>query len=197
MMNSPRLLTAAIAAILALGLGCTREEPLDRLWPTPTFELVDQQERPFGSADVGGRAAVWNFVYTSCTDTCPMLSATMSAVQQRLRDDGLLGSKVQLVSITVDPRRDTPQALAEYASRFRADPDGWRFLSGEPAQVYTVLAGFKVNTVVAARASEGADVVPHSNRFLVTDADGVVRAALPGEDVSPADIVRTVRRVIP
>jgi protein SCO1/2 len=139
------------AALFIVGLACRREEPIERLWVAPAFALVDQQGRPFGSADPAGRAAVLSFVYTHCTDTCPLLTATMAQVQERLRAEGLLGSKVQLVSVTVDPRRDTPAVLAEYAGRFRADPDAWRFLSGEPAAIYDVLVGFKLNTVEVAR----------------------------------------------
>ena len=108
-----------------------------------------------------------------------------------------MGSKVRLVSVTVDPRRATPEVLAEYAARFKADPDAWRFLSGEPEAIYAALAAFKLNTVEVARASEGADTIPHSNRFVVVDPDAQVRAALPGEDVTPDEIVRTVRRVLP
>jgi cytochrome oxidase Cu insertion factor (SCO1/SenC/PrrC family) len=191
------LLIGIVSALAVISLSCRREEPLDRLWPAPTFALVDQQDRPFGSADLAGRAAVMNFIYTNCTDTCPLLTATMAQVQERLRAEGLLGAKVQLVSVTVDPRRDSPPVLAAYAARFGADADAWRFLSGEPEQIYAVLAGFKLNTVEVARASEGADVVPHSNRFLVLDADREVRAALPGEEITPEEIVRTVRKVIP
>ncbi|HET6317945.1 MAG TPA: SCO family protein [Chloroflexota bacterium] len=192
-----RLLIAMLSVVAALALSCQREEPLERLWPAPEFALVDQQGRPFGSVDLAGRATAMNFIYTNCTDTCPLLTATMAQVQDRLLKEGLLGSKVQLVSVTVDPRRDSPPVLAAYAARFRADPDAWRFLTGEPEQIYAALAGFKLNTVEVARASEGADVVPHSNRFLVLDADRQVRAALPGEDITPDEIVRTVRKVLP
>ncbi len=70
---------------------------------------------------MAGRVGVYSFVYTHCQDTCRLLTATMAGVQQRLRAQGLLGSKVQMVSVTVDPDRDTPGVLAEYASRFHAD----------------------------------------------------------------------------
>ena len=128
--------------------------------------LLDQQGRSFGSADRAGRAVRLSFVYAHCTDTCPLPTAIMSQVQDRLRAEGLLGTRVQLASVTVDPRRDTPPVLAEYAGRFKADPDAWRFLSGEPDAIYAVLAGFKLNTVEVARASEGADVIPHSDRIV-------------------------------
>src|SRR5712691_3778505 len=147
---------ATIGLAVALHVGPWAEEPLPVFWPVPSFTLTDQLGRQFGSRDFLGRAALLSFVYTNCPDTCPLLTANMAQVQNKLRAQGLLGSKVQLVSITVDPRRDTPALLAEYAGRYQADPDAWRFLSGEPEAIYQVLWGFKLNTVEVARAFEGA-----------------------------------------
>jgi protein SCO1/2 len=191
------LALAATAGLVFIRFtGPFTQEPLPTFWPAPTYQLVDQQGRAFGSSDVAGRVAVYSFVYTNCPDTCPLLTATMAGVQERLRAHGLLGSRVQLVSITVDPDRDTPQVLAEYAARFRADPDAWRFLSGERAEVFEVLAGFRLNTVEVAQAFAGADVIPHSNRFAIADARGQVRANLQGEQVAPDDVVSTIRRLL-
>jgi protein SCO1/2 len=173
------------------------EEPLPELWPAPALSLVDQHGRTFGSPDFDGRAAIFSFVYTNCTDMCPLLTANMAQVQSKLRAEGLLGSKVQLVSITVDPHRDSPEVLAAYAERFRAEADAWRFLSGDPESVYQVLWGFKLNTLEVARAFAGADVIPHSNRLAVVDPRGTVRAQLDGTEVSPNEIVSVVRRVLP
>jgi protein SCO1/2 len=186
-----------LSIAILLVIGCQAEEPLPDFWPAPAFELTDQQGRSFGSTDLAGRAAVFSFVYTNCPDTCPLLTATMARVQEKLRTEGLLGSKVQMVSVTVDPDRDTPAVLAEYAGRYHADPDAWRFLSGDREVVYEVLAGFKLNTVEVARASAGADVIPHSNRFVVVDPTGRVRAQLRGEEVSPEEVLRTLKRVLP
>lgn len=190
-----KALLGAVGLLLVVA-ACRAEEPLPALWPAPSFVLVDQQGRPFSSADLAGRAALLSFIYTHCPDTCPTLSATMADAQRRLQGEGLLGSQVQLVSVTVDPDRDSPAALSEYAARFKADPDAWRFLTGEREAVYQVLAGFKLNTVEVARAFAGAEVVPHSNRFLVLDRAGVVRATLPGEEVSPEELVRTLKRAL-
>jgi protein SCO1 len=191
------VLAGAVGLALVLHVGPWAEPPLEVLWPAPSFTLTDQQHRPFGSADLAGRAALFSFVYTNCPDACPLLTANMAQVQDRLRARGLLGSNVELVSITVDPRRDTPEVLAEYAARYRADPDAWRFLSGEPEAIYQVLWGFKLNTLEVARAFEGADVVPHSDRFAVVDPQGRVRAQPPGDETSPDELVRTLERVVP
>lgn len=177
-----RLAPALLAAALLPLVACQAQEPLPRLWPVPAFTLTDQQGRPFGSADLQGRAAVASFIYTHCPDSCPLLTARMAQVQRTLQAEQLLGTKVQLLSVTVDPARDTPAVLAEYAARFRADPEAWRFLtSSTPDDVYAVLEGFKLNTREVARASAGADVVPHSNRFAVIDPRGSVRATLRGD----------------
>jgi protein SCO1 len=190
-------LLGGLILFLLVGTACRTEEPLPDLWPAPEYALVDQQGRPFGSADLAGRAAVVNFIYTNCPDMCPLLTATMAKVQEKLRAERLLGAQVQLVSVTVDPDRDTPAVLAEYAGRYHADPDAWRFLSGDRETIYGVLEGFKLNTREVARAYAGAAEVPHSNRFVVVDPAGHVRAQLPGDEVAPEEVVSTVKRVLP
>jgi cytochrome oxidase Cu insertion factor (SCO1/SenC/PrrC family) len=193
------LLVLLVGTAMTLGprVARLRAEPLPVFWPVPPFQLTDQQGRPFGSADVAGRAAVYSFIYTNCTDTCPLLTATMAKAQDKLRAKGLLGSKVQMLSVTVDPDRDMPEVLAAYAARFHADPDAWHFLTGEREAVYAVLVGFKLNTLEVARAFARADVIPHSNRFAVVDPQGQVRANLQGDEVSPDDVVDTIERVVP
>jgi cytochrome oxidase Cu insertion factor (SCO1/SenC/PrrC family) len=191
------VLAAVLVAAFASGCRRTDTEALPVFWPAPRFSLTDQQGRTFGSDDLGGRAAVVSFVYTNCKDTCPLLTATMAQVQGSLRREGLLGSNVQLVSVTVDPDRDSPDVLSAYASKFRADPDAWRFLTGDRESVFGVLAGFKLNSREVARAFAGADEVPHSNRFAVVDPQGQVRANLQGDAVSAHEVIQTVKRVLP
>jgi cytochrome oxidase Cu insertion factor (SCO1/SenC/PrrC family) len=78
-----------------------------------------------------------SFVFTSCTAACPLLTHRMALVQQRLR--GVTPAAV-LVSITVDPARDTAEKLATYAARFGADRRHWHFLRDEPVPLAPVLA---------------------------------------------------------
>jgi protein SCO1/2 len=89
---------------------------------------------------IGERIAVVNFIYTSCTTVCPVSSATFQQLQQRLAASSL-GKEVVLVSITVDPLRDTPQRLREYAGRYEAR-EGWVWLTGTKPDVDSVLKGF-------------------------------------------------------
>jgi len=102
--------------------------------------LVDQDGRQvsFVGDVIGDRIVVMDFVYTSCTTICPVLSAVFGQVQERLGDQ--LGDEVALVSVSVDPVRDTPQRLKAYAARHRAQP-GWVWLTGPKTTMDEVLNG--------------------------------------------------------
>jgi protein SCO1/2 len=124
--------------------------------------LLDQGGRRVRLAQdvIGERIAVVNFIYTSCTTVCPVSSATFQQLQQKL--GARLGKDVVLVSITVDPLRDTPQRLREYAARYEAR-EGWVWLTGAKPDVDGVLKG------LGAYSSRFED---HPSMVLVGDARG-------------------------
>lgn len=101
---------------------------------------ADQDGEPvhFARDVVGDRVVVMDFVYTTCTTVCPVLSAVFGQLQQRLGER--LGKDVFLVSVSVDPVRDTPARLKAYAAQHRAGP-GWTWLTGEKSTVDRVLDG--------------------------------------------------------
>ena len=107
--------------------------------------LVDQdgREMKFVSDVVGDNIVVMDFVYTTCTTICPVLSALFTQVQGQLGD--AVGDEVTLVSMSVDPVRDTPQRLKAYSARYRAG-DGWLWLTGEKGDVEDVLTGLGAYT---------------------------------------------------
>lgn len=104
----------------------------------PDTVLVTQNGESvrFASEIASGRIVVIDFVYTSCTTVCPVLSAILGQVQRSL--DERIGSEIMLVSISVDPVRDTPARLQAYAGKFRAG-DGWVWLTGDKQAVDGVL----------------------------------------------------------
>ena len=111
----------------------TRVELLDNL-------LLDQDGRKvkFVSDVIGDRIVVMDFVYTTCTTVCPVISAVFSQVQTKLGDS--LGKDVILVTVSVDPIRDTPQRLKAYSKNHNAKP-GWIWLTGQKRKVDEVLDG--------------------------------------------------------
>ena len=103
--------------------------------------LVDQEgvARKLRSEVIGDRIVVIDFAYTTCTTVCPVLTALMAKVQRSLAESGQ--SDVQLLTITVDPARDTPARLKSYAAQYGAQP-GWIWLTGPTGRVNEVLKGF-------------------------------------------------------
>jgi protein SCO1/2 len=85
-----------------------------------------------------GQPVMLNFIFTSCTAICPVMSATFSQVQKAL---GTEREKLRLVSISIDPEYDTPERLKAYAAKFGAGPE-WRFLTGTPADVVAIERAF-------------------------------------------------------
>jgi protein SCO1 len=105
--------------------------------------LTDQDGREVRllSDVVADKVVVVSFVFTSCTDSCPMVSHTFSQLQDKL--GGMLESRVRLVSLTVDPARDTPSKLKAYSAQHGARP-GWLWLTGSSVNVTEALKGFGV-----------------------------------------------------
>jgi protein SCO1/2 len=94
--------------------------------PDTALVRSDGAEIRFPKEIDDGRPVVLNFIYTSCTAVCPILSHSLAEFQRKL---GAERGKVQLVSISIDPEEDTPERLATYAERFGARGD-WRFYTG-------------------------------------------------------------------
>ncbi len=142
--------------------------------PVPDFELADQQGRAVRLSEFAGRLVAVNFIYTRCPlpEVCPRLSAAFAAIERRFRDR--LGRDLVLLSITLDPRHDTSEVLARYAGSLRADPEGWRFLTGTPAAVEAVASRFGL----VYWAEEGAIV--HTSATVLISRCGRLAARIEG-----------------
>jgi protein SCO1/2 len=154
-------LTLAIFSLLA---GCRQEPPLPTYWQLPEFQLISQSGQPFDSKSLEGSVWVADFIFTTCPGPCPRMSAQMRGVQIAV---GTMPD-VKLVSFTVDPLHDTPPVLAQYASRYRAEPGRWFFLTGGQSALQALCRnGFKLGDV------DGSLV--HSTRFVLVDRHNRVR----------------------
>jgi protein SCO1/2 len=109
-------------------------------YAVPDVELVDDSGTPVALRTLlsGGHPVAVNFIFTTCTTICPVMTATFAQMRKEL---GSEADRIQLVSITIDPEHDTPAVLAQYAKRFDATT-GWQFLTGSPADVERVLRTF-------------------------------------------------------
>ncbi len=107
----------------------------------PDLTMIDQRGESVAVRELfeTDRPVMVNFIFTSCTAICPMMTSIFGQVQSRLGEDS---TKVLMVSISIDPEQDTPQALAEYAAQFRAGPQ-WRFLTGTLEDSIVLQKAFK------------------------------------------------------
>ena len=121
----------------------------------PDFALVERSGRPVRRSDLEGKIWVASFIFTNCADECPLMSAELT----RLQADVAAMEDIRLVSITVDPERDTPAVLSQYAERFTADPERWLFLTGDKEAIYRLARdGFHLGIVDATEAVQNPPV---------------------------------------
>ena len=145
--------------------------------------FIDQEGRPFDENLLHGRAWVADFIFTSCAGTCPAMSEKMALLQKRLP------AEVLLVSFSVDPKRDTPRVLSEYARRYGAQPGRWLFLTATTNSLETdetllyrfVQYGFGLNAVDGGGPEEP---IIHSVRFVLVDRDGAIHGYYDSTDPS-------------
>jgi cytochrome oxidase Cu insertion factor (SCO1/SenC/PrrC family) len=151
------LLGAVLTAVMGLGVRSliwrqpgaqsrpgTSSPTLPVYASVPDFALTDQKGRPVRKVDFEGKIWIASFIFTTCPDECPLMTAEMARLQSDLAEV----PELRLVSITVDPGRDTPAVLSEYAERFHANPERWLFLTGDKAAIYRLAReGFRLGMV--------------------------------------------------
>jgi protein SCO1/2 len=132
----------------------------------PPFQLIDQNNQPFGSAQLLGKIWIADFIYTTCPGPCPMISSRMSEMQKPLEK-----TDVQLVSFSVDPEKDTPEVLRSYAEKLHARDERWKFLTGDRTTIYNLSQnGFKL-----AATNDASGIPLHSSRLILVDRSGAIR----------------------
>ena len=159
--------------------------------PAPAVELIDQDGKPFTLADRRGKAVLVGFVYTTCSGTCPATTHQMVLARRALEKAGLWGDRVEFVSISLDPSRDRPDFLKSYARLYDADTAAWRFLTGDPEKVASVIESWGM---WARTNSQG--VLDHPSRVFLIDPAGRQREIYSLEFLQPETIVRDVRSIL-
>jgi protein SCO1/2 len=155
---------------------------LPRYGQAPRFRFTDQSGASFGTTELDGCAWVADFIFTSCPEICPRMTEEMARLQTFVHDRGL-DRRVRLVSISIDPRHDTPTRLGEYAARFRVDSAIWKLLgSGSPEVVEAVARDFNIGV---SRPDASPNAMPtaiqdgfalvHGTRFVLVDQHGTLR----------------------
>jgi protein SCO1 len=181
------VLSAAVAWPTAAPCHETRDdERLSKLGAAPEFALTNQDGKRIALKELRGKALAITFIFASCADTCPLLTAKMAGLQDRLGAD--FGPRVYFVSITVDPERDTPQALKRYAEAHRANPAGWAFLTGTPAEIREVARRYGIFYKKTPRGD-----VDHTFLTSLVDPSGTLRVQYMGIRFDPDEMLRDLQ----
>ncbi|MGC1480999.1 MAG: SCO family protein [Chthoniobacterales bacterium] len=144
-------------------------DPMPAIAEVPAFSFTSQSGETMTREDLAGDVWIANFIFTRCPGPCPVMSSRMQELQAAIEGKG---GGVRLVSVTVDPEHDTPEVLREYSERYGADPEVWKFLTGDPEEV----TDFVQKGMLQPLAKGDDDLPVHSQRFLVVDAEGQIRA---------------------
>ena len=177
------LLLTANCLLLTL-FSCQKPE-LPKLFPVPAATLMNEEGESVNLDAMKGNVVVYDFIFTNCSGTCPIMTNNMRALTPLVDD----AAPVRFVSISVDPTRDTPAVLQQYAARVRNDPR-WTFLTGDRDAIVSLsVNGFKL---VAGDPQPGGEALLHSSKFAVADKQGVIRGYYDATDGSVTKEVATV-----
>lgn len=144
----------------------TEDDVLHDFGPVAEFNLTERSNKPLGLADLKGKIWIADFIFTTCPGPCPILTQKMSQMQTAMQ----YADDVKLVSFSVDPERDTPEILSQYADSYGAQPDKWYFLTGDKKEIYNfAIKSLKLNI------TEEDNTIIHSTMFVLVDKNGHIR----------------------
>lgn len=145
------------------------------------FVLIDQDNERFDSTKLRGKVVALNFIFTTCSDVCPIFTANLAQVQRTL--NGRYAEAIFFVTITTDPELDSPKVLKAYAQRYDADFKNWAFLTGPEAELKRVWTSFGIRVVRKARG-----LIQHDSLTTVIDQQGARRFNHYGEKWRAKDL---------
>ncbi|HMF15739.1 MAG TPA: SCO family protein [Gemmataceae bacterium] len=136
----------------------------------PDFDLMDQSGKRVRLADFKGKVTLVSFIFTTCNGSCPATTSRMAKIQEHLEKKSLLEKGVRLISISLDPARDTPAVLRGYMRLYEADGATWSFLTGPPEKLSKTIAAWGMWAKPAANGQ-----LDHPSRVFLVDRKGQIR----------------------
>ena len=167
----------------------TDNQRLSKIGPAPEFTLTKHDGKRLALKNLRGKVLAITFIFASCTDTCPLLTAKMVDMQDRLGAD--FGKRVYFISITVDPERDTPEVLKRFAEAHKANSAGWAFLTGTSAEIREVAKRYGIYYKKTPRGD-----VDHTFLTSLVDQSGTLRVQYMGVKFDPDEMVRDLRNLV-
>ncbi len=153
-------------------------------YTVPKFSFINQDSAVVSHHDYLGKIAVVDFFFSNCPSICPMLSAQMVRVQESIKKEGL-ASNVKFLSHTVDPDRDTPARLKEYADLIGADLSNWDFVTGKAEDIYYQAETGYMLSAFPSDSAEGGFF--HTDKIVLLDKQMHIRGLYDGTSTKSVD----------
>jgi protein SCO1/2 len=164
----------------------------------PNLPLKDQDGRQVTFSQFRGKVLIVSYIYLHCPDVCPVIIKRMSELRDKLNKEGL-GDRIYFVFITLDPRRDTPEAIREYVRTRNLDLKIWVFLTGDENTINSII---KVSGVVALKEpTEHSELgepyyITHIDRISLVDKKGRIRKYYKGSSFDMNELSRNIERLL-
>lgn len=163
------------------------------------FSYPDTDGNEVTLANTNGKVRLLYFFFANCPDVCPPTTALLSQVQDELKADGVFGSKVEFMSVSIDPTRDTTEVLKDYADTFDADLTGWKFLRGDETATAELAKKYQI---LVTKDNEGN--FGHMNLIVLLDKKGNVRDWISANDyieqgadnLTPQDMAKEIKSLL-
>ena len=185
------LVLAVIPSVIVPAL--VKDPELPDLGTVPAFSLVDETGAVFTDEALRGHPTIVNVIFTRCDTVCPVVAMKTRGLQEKTKDRK--GVAIKFLSISVDPKHDTPEKLAAFAKKFDADPARWRFLTGPEAAIRSLVTGTFMHSMDRdGNTPSGAPNIVHQAYFVLVDSDLVIRGVYDSDDTPRLDeLIRHAR----
>lgn len=181
-----------LAATVAVSAADVRSSRLAVIREAPGFSLTTQDGETLRLEHFKDKVRLVSFVFTTCSGSCPATTHRMSRIQQELKNRGLLqGGRVQLLSISLDPVRDTPETLKRYMKLYDAEPAHWTFLTGDADRVAKVIGDWGMWAKPAANGQ-----LDHPSRIFLVDRQGRIREIYDLTFLKPKWVVEDIQLLL-
>jgi protein SCO1 len=163
---------------------------LARIGEAPSFSLTTQDNAQLKLTDLRGKVVAVTFIFTTCKETCPVLTAKLVGVQKKLSAE--VSPNVAFVAISLTPKHDTPDVLKAYANAHNADLARWSFLTGDAKQIQALAKQYGVFV----KAKKTADDVDHGFLTSIIDRAGVIRVQYMGVRFEPNELLADLQALV-
>lgn len=171
---------------------------LPRISIAPGYAFVNHDNESRTSEDYRGKLTLYNFTYTNCDGDCPNTTKDMQGLRAAIEAEAVEGMQYALVTVTLDPERDTPEALNSFAAPYLGTEESsvtWDFITGDPLKVrYMVGGGFSLFYETEASQNSADDYeVKFYPYYVLVDGWGIIRAEYPTANIDYDEVVSDIK----